>query len=773
MEPTPTTTNTATATPTNTKTALVTPTQTSTSPITPTPTQTIQSTPSNTPSVTPSQTENYLYYKNKRIYYAIQGVAAEPVDELNTKLGTKIKLQGLQSINVNTSINLDNPTFELGSLEVYAQPALATDVQLELVKVIDNKPPLYLLLTQGTKGDSNNANLQQLMNRRSDIYLGIWPDNNEFTNTASFQTLMCTGMYISSVQYNFTYNSLIETIGLIGNNKAWFTETYPQNPICPSPTPTPEAGKTPSPTSSHTMCATPTTTHTKQPVIGPTYIPNALPQIPGVTPTATRTPGFLEPLLPENPNPTKYPSPSSNTPTPTPSTTKTALPTPIATNTGTLTATPTAYTTPTATTTNTSTATPTRTQTSTSTPTTTRTQSNTPTETLTTTPTPTPTSSTPAPPDTPNLSNTPTTTITGTATATTTKSSTPTPTTTATQPITPTTTNTPTETVTPTRAVDPTPTPTTTNTASPTTTNTATPSSTPTPPVTPTPVYIPIIPGDNVVVAKGYNLDFTNCVFPTGSGGIAGSTIDDIEISSISISMQFDRQDVYALGKLSPVQKAIASPISVVCEMETVSRGSDNVQTISGTTVTGPNGNQFICSTDILKNVPPKGIVLKIKNCNDITKVDTDDTDDLYFNLGTDNKLKSIDYAVDTTTNVVYSRYTFENTGDFFITHTKVAQAGRFAISATPTRTKEPQITPTSTMAATPTSTTTPTTTKTATTTPSATVTPTTTNTATPTQTQTQTTTQTLSTTPTTTQSPTTTMSATPTSTNTQTPTKP
>lgn len=886
-----------------------------------------------TPPVTPTATEDF-HYKNKRIFYAIKAVAAEPIDSSGVKLGQKIKLQGLQSVAINTRLNFD-PVFQFGSLEKYADAHLATNVEMTLSKIIDNKPPLYLLLTQGSLGDSNDKNIYDLNLRRSDLYLGIWPDSNIFASGSGIQTLMCQNMAVSTIEYNITYGSLSETLTLSGHRKSWFTEAYPQNPICPTATPTPDANVVIKPTQSHTMCATPTTTHTKFPIIGPTYIGNVL--VPGVTPTPTKTNGFLEPQNPQDGVPTTPTSKTASTPTPTPANTSTMRATPTATitsnptntptssiaptptttvtatpsQTTTLTSTPTSSTTATisqtptttktlsatatntpsntTTTTLTSTNTPTRTSTATATitpsnsttptntptntssPTQTRTPTNTPsqtpaiTDTCTSTPTPTntptntqiptttplfQTTSTSTPTNTPTNTNTPTstqtptttlsqtqtisstptntqtgtgtstptptvtetptktptstptttisttpsqtstptntpsqtptTTITLTTTPTTTKTSTPTPTTTTTTTTTPTTTESPTPTSTPTTGTTSTPTPTNTTTATATTTPSQTQTATVTPSITSSPFMVPMTAPDTVVVAKGYSLDFENSIFPTGSGGIYGKGIGDLRILSINIKCDIDRDQTYELGQVIPIQNPIINPTTINCYIEMLMSPDElyefhnynnqhyvaslvkdqtnhpplydvkhgvNAWT-SATKLLGPNGTELACSTEIPEHTFPKPILLKIKNCNDITIKTQEDTDDIYLDLGTENRIQSIDYTTDTSGSNTIVRYNFKNYNCFKVRHTKVDKGGRFQVTSSRQLTSTPNGTPTTTPTLSQTPTTTPTTTKTATPTTTVTNTPTNTKSATATSTLTPTTTQTSSQTP-------------------------
>lgn len=422
-------------------------------------------------------------YENKRIYYAIQAVAAEPINSFGEKLGTKIKLQGLQSVVINTDFDYE-PIPQLGSLAVYDQRKTASNIEMQLSKIIDNKPPLYLLLTQGTQADSSNKNIYDLSERKSDLYLGVWPDINTFASGNSIQTVRCSGMSISSVEYNFTTDSFLETITLQGTNKTWLNPAEllePQNPQ-----------------------------------------------------DGSRNPLVQPPPCPANPG--CVPVPNRD-----------------------------------------------------------------------------------------------------------------------------------------------------------------------------------VIP-DNVVVAGRHSIDFEGSILPTGSGGIY-APLDDLRILSINIKCDIDREKVYQIGSAVPAHNYIISPTTISCYIETIMSHKEfekfheyqdkkyvasivedqsehpplydvkfppdpnNNWWKSGTRLLGPNGNIQTCSTKIPKHTFPKSIIFKIKNCNDITKKTQTDTADLYIDLGTENRIVSIDYSGNTSGDSMVVRYNFRNYNHFTVRHSGVALGGRFTVA--------------------------------------------------------------------------------------------
>ena len=349
-----------------------------------------------------------------------------------------------------------------------------------------------------------------------------------------------------------------------GSNTNNDTGYFGNNPVLPTPPPTPSQTASRTPTPSITPSTTPTISVTSSvtptisvtPSITPSLSQSCTPTktFPS-TPTQTVTKSARKPpstpppkrqneidvigikknqidspilYITQTPTPTQTPT-QTRTPTQTP--TNTSTPTQTASQTRTSTPTPTPTATPTSTRTQTPTQTPSRTMsqtptrtptpTNTSTQTPTRTSTNTPTQTSTPTPTPTQTRTqtpTPSQTDTPDATRTqtPTPTKTGTPTATPTASRTPTPTRTQTptpsqtKTQTPTITNTSTPTRTPpeTRTQTPTPTP----TLSPSPTRTPTNSNTKSP--TPTPTREPSLSVKNIAFWRfNNNLYDGSCLF--------------------------------------------------------------------------------------------------------------------------------------------------------------------------------------------------------------------------------------------------------------------
>ena len=86
---------------------------------------------------------------NKRIYFAIQGLAIkpEPIGAAVSTWADGDVVHGVQSVAVTTTFNLEQ-AFELGQLEIYENIEGIPNVEISASKVLDGYPPMFLLATQ-------------------------------------------------------------------------------------------------------------------------------------------------------------------------------------------------------------------------------------------------------------------------------------------------------------------------------------------------------------------------------------------------------------------------------------------------------------------------------------------------------------------------------------------------------------------------------------------------------------------------------------------------
>lgn len=164
---------------------------------------------------------------NNRIYYAIQAVKMKPCQTNDggtsyTYAGTERVLRGIQSIGITSNFNLEQ-VYQLGQVELYDQVEEVPDIEVTLSKAIDGGRLVYNIANDGsTYGSSDGKNLSELTNRRCDLALGIWDDTRFITSGSATYYVVCTGMYVSAVTYNFvTDGNLSEDVTLVGNHKKW------------------------------------------------------------------------------------------------------------------------------------------------------------------------------------------------------------------------------------------------------------------------------------------------------------------------------------------------------------------------------------------------------------------------------------------------------------------------------------------------------------------------------------------------------------------------
>jgi hypothetical protein len=150
---------------------------------------------------------------NNRIYFATHQVSLKP-DVLST--GYKA-VHGLQSLGMTTNFNLSQ-VFELGQLSLYENIEDLPDVEITLTKVLDGYPPVYVLATM----DGADPSLAGRSAASCKVAVGIFPDTNTSAQGDPAQEVMSSGMFTSSLAYNFPLDdNFSEDITLVGNNRVW------------------------------------------------------------------------------------------------------------------------------------------------------------------------------------------------------------------------------------------------------------------------------------------------------------------------------------------------------------------------------------------------------------------------------------------------------------------------------------------------------------------------------------------------------------------------
>lgn len=152
---------------------------------------------------------------NRRIFYAIQQCGLAPLG--TTTFGSSHVIHGCQSVGMNTKFNLEQ-AFELGQVAIYQNIEGIPDVEITLEKVLDGDALIYHLATSDAAGPSLLARADE----KSQFAMSIFSDQQEAASGSALTTVFCSGVFLSSVGYNFTVEgNHSEQVTLVGNNKQW------------------------------------------------------------------------------------------------------------------------------------------------------------------------------------------------------------------------------------------------------------------------------------------------------------------------------------------------------------------------------------------------------------------------------------------------------------------------------------------------------------------------------------------------------------------------
>mgnify|MGYP001571278971 CR=1 FL=1 len=154
--------------------------------------------------------------QNKRIFWATEAVGFA---EDGTLAFTPA--HGVQSLGITTTFNLTQ-VYELGQISIYENLEDLPDVEVTLEKAIDGYPLLYHLATP----NAASPTLAGRSNDRCILGVSIYGDVQNSASGVPTAQMTCSGMYISSLAYNFPVdNFFTESVTLVGNNKVWASGT--------------------------------------------------------------------------------------------------------------------------------------------------------------------------------------------------------------------------------------------------------------------------------------------------------------------------------------------------------------------------------------------------------------------------------------------------------------------------------------------------------------------------------------------------------------------
>ena len=154
---------------------------------------------------------------SERIFYANQQVGIRPDSDTGT-FGAGDQIFGVQSVGMTTTFNLSQ-VFELGQLALYENSEDLPDIEVTLTKVLDGRPLVYITATQDAV---TSPSLAGRSNAQCFFGLSTFIDTLDAAEGTAQSTVQCSGMFISSVTYNFPLDDpFTEEVTLVGNNKVW------------------------------------------------------------------------------------------------------------------------------------------------------------------------------------------------------------------------------------------------------------------------------------------------------------------------------------------------------------------------------------------------------------------------------------------------------------------------------------------------------------------------------------------------------------------------
>jgi|LULM01.1.fsa_nt_gb hypothetical protein len=163
---------------------------------------------------------NRIYFANQQVAFRRDGSTGA-----DTAANRWTAAHGVQSVAVTTTFNLEQ-AFELGQLAIYENIEGVPDIEVTATKVLDGYPLLYHLATQAGAG-LTSPTLAGRSNEKCIVAIGIWPDTDDAAGkdrANPSQQMECSGMFASSVSYNFPLeDNFTEDITLVGNDKGWTT----------------------------------------------------------------------------------------------------------------------------------------------------------------------------------------------------------------------------------------------------------------------------------------------------------------------------------------------------------------------------------------------------------------------------------------------------------------------------------------------------------------------------------------------------------------------
>ena len=161
--------------------------------------------------------------------------------------------------------------------------------------------------------------------------------------------------------------------------------------------------------------------------------------------------------------------------------------------------------------------------------------------------------------------------------------------------------------------------------------------------------------GSPVTPIRRFNIDYTETVLPTGTGGIrqpAGRDNGRPYVQTITVSSDLGREQINEFGAFAPYHRYINFPVEVTSDYEVIANDGDHIEANDFASVAGTCGTTYTNVT----NKPAR-----ITVC-------TTGSDKCQLDLGDKNKLLSVNYTGgDATGGNATITYSFRNFNDFII----------------------------------------------------------------------------------------------------------
>lgn len=151
---------------------------------------------------------------NNRIWYAVKAPGIAPRGSTSFTA-----VHGVQSLGLDTSFNLEK-ILELGQSAIYENKEEVPDVTVQMTKVLDGYPPIYLMATQ----QASDASLIGRSNAQCGMAMSIFPDTYNSASGVPFVQAQLSGLFVSSVSYSVDVDgNAQEEVSLVCNDKRWLT----------------------------------------------------------------------------------------------------------------------------------------------------------------------------------------------------------------------------------------------------------------------------------------------------------------------------------------------------------------------------------------------------------------------------------------------------------------------------------------------------------------------------------------------------------------------